>query len=503
MGMTEHAVVIAGGGPAGMMLAAELALAKVDVAVLERRPDHELVGSRAGGFHSRTIEIFDQRGIVDRFLAEGQIAQAAMFGTTVLDMSDFPTRHPYSLGIWQSKIERIMANWLAELPVRIYYGREVTGFAQDEGGVDVELADGGSMRAQYLVGCDGGRSVIRKAAGIEFPGWDATKSNLIAEVEMTEEPELGTRHDASGIHGIGRLEYEIVDGEVVYKDEGPVRVMVSEREPAGDGGEPTLRELSEALISVYGTDFGVHNPTSISRFTDMTRQAAAYRAGRVLLAGDSAHVHYPAGGQGLSLGVQDAVNLGGKLAQVVKGISPESLLDTYFDERHPVAARALRYTMAQTALQRQDERSKALVEVVSEVAGMDEPRKWLAGLVSGLDIRYELGEGHPLVGRRMPDLRLVTADGPVRVFELLHKGRAVLLNLGEPGGIDIAPRVDRVQLIDAEFVGPWELPALGVVAAPAAVLIRPDGYVAWVGAGTDAGSYEALTTWFGTPRREA
>jgi 2-polyprenyl-6-methoxyphenol hydroxylase-like FAD-dependent oxidoreductase len=498
MGMSEHAVVIAGGGPAGMMLAAELALAKVDVAVLERRPDHELVGSRAGGFHSRTIEVFDQRGIADRFLEEGQVAQAAMFGTTVLDMSDFPTRHPYSLGIWQSKIERIMADWLAELPVRIYYGREVTGFTQDEDGVDVELADDGSVRAQYLVGCDGGRSVVRKAAGIEFPGWDATKSNLIAEVEMTEEPELGVRHDANGIHGLGRLEYEIVDGEVVYKDEGPVRVMVSEREP-GDGGEPTLRELSEALVSIYGTDFGVRNPTSISRFTDMTRQAATYRAGRVLLAGDSAHVHYPAGGQGLGLGVQDAANLGWKLGQVVNGISPESLLDTYFDERHPVAARALRYTMAQTALQRQDERSKAVVEMVSELAAMEEPRKRLAGLVSGLDIRYELGEGHPLLGRRMPDLDLVTAAGPVRVLELLHESRPVLLNFGETSRFHIAPWIDRVQLVDAAYGGLWELPVLGAISAPAAVLIRPDGYVAWTDVGTDAGLCDALTAWFGRP----
>jgi 2-polyprenyl-6-methoxyphenol hydroxylase-like FAD-dependent oxidoreductase len=496
MGMSEHEVVIAGGGPAGMMLAAELALAKVDVAVLERRPDHALVGSRAGGFHSRTIEVFDQRGIADRFLAEGQVAQAAMFGTTVLDMSDFPTRHPYSLGIWQSKIERIMADWLAELPVRIYYGREVTGFAQDEGGVDVELADGESMRTQYLVGCDGGRSVVRKAAGIEFPGWDATKSNLIAEVEMSEEPELGTRHDATGIHGIGRLEYEIVDGEVFYKDEGPVRVMVTERGP-GAGGEPTLRDLSEALISIYGTDFGAHSPTSISRFTDMTRQAATYRAGRVLLAGDSAHVHYPAGGQGLSLGVQDAVNLGWKLAQVVKGISPESLLDTYFDERHPVAARALRYTMAQTALQRQDERTKALVEVVSEMAVMDEPRKWLAGLVSGLDICYDLGGGHPLVGRRMPDLEVVTVDGPVRVFELLHEGNGVLLNLGESDSFDTAPWADQVQLIESEYGGPWELPVLGAVAAPTCLLVRPDGYVAWAAEPADRGLPGALSAWFG------
>jgi 2-polyprenyl-6-methoxyphenol hydroxylase-like FAD-dependent oxidoreductase len=499
MHMSEHVAVIAGGGPTGMMLAAELALAKVDVAILERRPDHMLAGSRAGGFHSRTIEVLDQRGVADRFLAEGQVAQASMIGTTVLDMSDFPTRHPYSLGIWQSRIEHIMATWIAELPVQIYYGSEVTGFEQDDTGVSVELADGESLRAQYLVGCDGGRSVIRKAAGIEFPGWDPTKSNLIAEAEMSEEPELGIRRDAVGIHGIGRLDYVIRDGEVVYGDGGPVRVMVSERQ-IGGSSEPTLQELSEALISVYGTDFGIHNATSISRFTDMTRQAAAYRAGRVLLAGDSAHVHYPAGGQGLSLGVQDAVNLGWKLAQVVNGISPESLLDTYHDERHPLAARALRHTMAQTALQRQDERSKALAEVVSELAIMDEPRKRLAGIVSGLDIHYDLGEGHPLLGRRMPDLDLMTADGPLRVFELLHDARPVLLNLAEADRFDIAPWADRVQLIDAEYEGGWELPVLGAVAAPSAVLIRPDGYVAWVGehAG-DPGLPEALSAWFGVP----
>jgi 2-polyprenyl-6-methoxyphenol hydroxylase-like FAD-dependent oxidoreductase len=496
--MSEHAVVIAGGGPAGMMLAAELALAKVDVVVIERRPDHVLLSSRAGGFHSRTIEVLDQRGVAERFLAEGQVAQASMIGTSVLDMSDFPTRHPYSLGIWQNQIERIMAAWIAELPVRINYGCEVTGFAQDYSGVDVELAGGRTLRAQYLVGCDGGRSLIRRAAGIEFPGWDPSKSNLIAEAEMTEEPPLGMRRDAIGVHAIGRLEYEIRDGEVVYSDGGPVRVMVTEQQ-LGPSSEPTLRELSDALIAVYGSDFGIHNPTSISRFTDMTRQAAAYRVGRVLLAGDSAHVHYPAGGQGLSLGVQDAVNLGWKLAQVVNGTSAESLLDTYQDERHPVAARALRHTMAQTALQRQDERTKALADVVSELAMMDEPRKRLAGIVSGLDIHYGLGEGHPLLGRRMPDLDLVSADGPLRVFELLHDAKPVLLNLGEPGGFDITPWADRVLLINAEYVGEWELPVIGAVTAPTAVLIRPDGYVAWVGDRADLGLPEALSAWFGPP----
>ena len=485
--MTEHSVVIAGGGPTGMMLAAELALAKVDVAIVERRPDHELAGSRAGGIHARTIEILDQRGIVDRFLAEGQVAQASMIGTTVLDMSDFPTRHPYSLGIFQNKIERIMGAWIAELPVRVYYGREVTDFVQDDTGVDVELSDGESLRAQYLIGCDGGRSVIRRAAGIDFPGWEATRSNLIAEVEITGEPPKGVRTDAVGVHAMHPME----DGKTM-------RVVVTEQQVRA-GTEPTLQDLSEALIAVFDTDFGVHDLTWISRFTDMTRQAAAYRVGRVLLAGDSAHIHYPAGGQGLSLGVQDAVNLGWKLAQVIKGTSPESLLDTYQEERHPVTARALRHTMAQTALQRRDDRQQALVDVVSEIVHMDEPRRYLCGIVSGLDIHYDLGEGHPLLGRRMPDLDIVTADGPSRVYELLHDARPVLLDLAESGGFDDAAWPDRVRLIEASYAGEWELPVLGVVPAPAAVLIRPDGYVAWVGEGTDSGLRDALRAWFGMP----
>ena len=485
--MTEHAVLVAGGGPAGMMLAAELALAKVDVAIVERRPDHGLAGSRAGGLHSRTIELLDQRGVADRFVAEGEVHAAMPFGTTVIDMSDLPTRHPYTLGIWQNEIERIMAGWIGELAVPVHYACAVTGFAQDDAGVDVELADGRTLRARYLVGCDGGRSVIRKAAGIEFPGWDPTRSNLIAEVEVTEEPPEGLRHDAAGIHAVKRME----NGRTF-------RVVVTEQQIA-TGGEPTVRDLSEALVAVYGTDFGIHDPTWISRFTDMTRQAAAYRVGRVLVAGDAAHVHYPAGGQGLSLGVQDAVNLGWKLAQVVHGASPEGLLDTYQAERHPATARLLRHTMALGALQRRDDRMQALVEVVSELAGFDEPRKHLAAIRSGLDVRYDLGEGHPLLGRRMPDLDLDTAEGPLRVFELLHGARPALLHLGEPGGCDITGWADRVRLVDASYGGDWELPVLGAVAAPAAVLIRPDGYVAWVGAPDDAGLPDALTRWFGPP----
>jgi len=496
--VTEHAVVIAGGGPTGLMLAGELALGEVDVAVVERRASQDLLGSRAGGLHSRTIEVLDQRGIADRFLSEGQVAQVTAFAGTPLDISDFPTRHPYGLGLWQNHIERILAGWVEELEVPIYREREVTGFAQDDTGVDVQLSDGQSLRAEYLVGCDGGRSLIRKAAGIDFPGWDPTTSSLIAEVELAEEPEWGIRRDALGQHGIGRVEYEIRDGEVVYMDGGPVRVMVTEQH-VGPTGEPTVRDLSEALVVVYGTDYGIHSPTWISRFTDMTRQAAAYRDRRVLLAGDAAHVHAPDGGQGLNTGVQDAVNLGWKLAQVVNRTSPESLLDTYQAERHPVAARVLRNTMAHVALRRPDERTKALRDTIAELMSMDEPRKRFAAMFSGLDVHYDLGEGHPLLGRRMPDLDLVTTGGPLRVFTLLHDARRVLLNLGEPGGFDITPWVDRVQMIDAKYVGAWELPVLGAVTAPAAVLIRPDGYVGWVGDLAHAGLSDALTTWFGSP----
>ena len=485
--MREHAVVIAGGGPTGLMLAGELALAGVDVVVVERRPSQDLAGSRAGGLLSRTLEVLDQRGIADRFLSQGQKHQITMFAGTSF-ISDLPTRHNYVLGLWQNHIERILAGWVAELSVPIQYGHEVTGFTQDATGVDVALFDGQSLRAQYLVGCDGGRSLIRKAAGIDFPGLDPMTSNIIAEVELAEEPpEWGIRRDARGIHSLGKLE----DGRTV-------RVLVTEPH-VGATTDPTLRDLSEALVAAYGTDYGVHNPTWISRFTDATRQAAAYRDKRVLLAGDAAHVHPPDGGQGIQTGVQDAVNLGWKLAQVVKGLSPERLLDTYHAERHPVAARVLRTTMAQVMLRRPDERTLALRETMTEVLGMDEPSRRLAAMMFGLDIHYDLGEGHALLGRRMPDLDLVTANGQRRVFTLLHHARPVLLNLGEPGAFDISPWVDRVQSIDAKYDGAWELPAIGTVTAPAAVLIRPDGYVAWAGDPGQPGLADALTTWFGPP----
>jgi len=485
--MNGHAVVIAGGGPTGLMLAGELALAGVDVAIVERRESQDVAGLRAGGLHIRTIEVLDQRGIADRFISQGQVVRRAPFGDTALDTSDLPTRHNYFLALWQPRTEHILADWVTELAVPIYRGREVTGFTQDETGVSVELSDGRWLGAKYLVGCDGGRSLIRKRAGIDFPGWDASTSYLIAEIETAEEPQWGMRRREQGINAIAKLE------------DGKRARIVLNGPHIGQSGEPTLHDVREALIAVYGTDFGLRSAAYISRFTDMTRQAASYRRGRILLAGDAAHVHSPHGGQGLNLSVQDAVNLGWKLAQVVHGTSPENLLETYQAERHPVGARVLRNTRAIGGLERNEHRILALREMMSEFLQNDEPRKQYLAMLSGLDIHYDLGEGHPLLGRRMPDLDLATAKGPRRVFTLLHDARPVLLNLGEPGGFAITSWADRVRSIDAKYEGVWELPVLGAVPAPTAVLIRPDGHVAWVGDRSQQGLHEALTAWFGPP----
>ncbi len=483
--MTEHAVVIAGGGPTGLMLAAELALAGIDVVIVERRVTQDLDGSRAGGLHSRTIEVLDQRGIAERFLTAGQVHPTVGYAGIRLDMSDFPTRHNYLLALWQRDFERILAGWVRELDVPILRGRDVVSFAPDDTGVDVGLSGDASLRAQYLVGCDGGRSLIRKGAGIDFPGLDPSTSWMIAEVEMDEEPVLGVRREGGGIGPVNR-----------ETGGGPFGVVLRERD-VEHIGEPTLQDLSEALVVAYGSDFGVHSPNWISRFTDMSRQAASYRAGRVLLAGDAAHVHPPQGGQGLNTGVQDAVNLGWKLAQVVDQTSPASLLDTYHAERHPVGARVLHNTMAQVALSTPDERHQALRDTMTELLRMDEPRRRFAAMLSGLDIHYDLGVGHPLLGRRMPDLDLRTAAGPTRVFALLHDARPVLLDLGASSGFDVSPWADRVRLVDATHDGVWDLPVLGEIPAPPAVLIRPDGHVAWAGDLADPGLPTALATWFG------
>ena len=482
---SEYAVVIAGGGPTGLMLAGELALAGIDAVIVERRASQQLEGSRGGGLHVRTIEVLDQRGIAERFIAQGQCHPVVHVHPVALDISDAPTRHPYTLELWQNHVERTLAAWVGELGIPILRERDVDGVLQDDDGVEVLLADGTSLRAKYLVGCDGGRSAVRKAAGIAFPGFDATKSWLIAEVRTSAVPPWGFREDAFGMHGIGKS-----------GTEGVARLVLTEREVHADG-EPSLADIGEALVGVYGTDFGIHAPVWISRFTDMTRQAAAYRDRRVLLAGDAAHVHPPVGGQGLNLGVQDAVNLGWKLALVVQGRAPEGLLDSYHVERHAVGARVLRNTMAQVVLGRVDERNKALGAVMVELLGGDEARRRFAAEMSGLAIRYDFGEGHPLLGRRMPDLDLVTPGGVQRVFSLLHDARSVLLDFGARGGIDVGAWADRVRCVEGRCDGPWELPAIGRVPAPSAVFVRPDGYVAWVGEGADDGLADALGAWFG------
>lgn len=482
---TERAVVIVGGGPTGLMLAGELALANVDVVIVERRMNQQVDGSRAGGLHSRTIEVLDQRGIAERFLQEGRVMQITGFVGIPLDISDFPTRHAYGLALGQSHIERILAGWVEEIGVPILRGREVVGFEQDDAGVNVEISGDASLRAKYLVGCDGGRSLVRKAAAIDFPGLDASTSWILGEVEMEQMPQIGMRREGGGIGPINP-----------GTGGGPYRVVLTERALEHDR-EPTLQDLRDALTSAYGSDFGAHSPTWISRFTDMTRQAACYRSGRVLLAGDAAHVHPPQGGQGLNTGVQDAVNLGWKLAQVVKGTSPEDLLDTYHAERHPVGARVLHNTRAQVALGSPDERHRALKEILMELLSMNEPRKRIAAMLCGLDIHYDHGSGHPLLGRRIPDLDLITPKGSTRLFSLLHEACPVLLNFGPPGAFEMDPWANRVSLIDAEYDGAWELPVLGEVPAPGAVLVRPDGYVAWAGDLTDPELPRALTRWFG------
>jgi 3-(3-hydroxy-phenyl)propionate hydroxylase len=324
---------------------------------------------------------------------------------------------------------------------------------------------------------------VRKVAGIEFPGTEASRSNLIAEVEVGEEPPPGMRQDESGVHGLQPL----ADGRTY-------RVVTTERQ-LRTGADPSLADLSDALTVVFGSDFGVHSPRWISRFTDATRQAATYRVDRVLVVGDAAHIHYPAGGQGIGLAIQDAVNLGFKLAQVVTGRSDDSLLDTYTAERHPADARALRLSMAQTVLQRADPRSVALGATIDELLMTELGKAQVAARIHALDVVYDLGEGHPLLGRRMPDLDLDTASGPTRVYELMHDAAHLLLNFGGAGRFDV-DRGRHVRVVDARVTGRWELPVIGDVEAPTAVLIRPDGHVAWV-QGSGGTLDEALALWCG------
>ncbi|MEI5099745.1 FAD-dependent monooxygenase [Streptomyces sp. PmtG] len=495
-------VVIAGAGPTGLMLACELGLAGVDVVVVERlaEPTNE---SRAGGMHSRTLEVLDQRGVLDRFLALGQPQPVGHFSGLYLDFDESESRHPYPLMILQNVVERLLEEWAVELGVRVRRAAGVSGVRQDADGVTVELgtegAEAATLRARYLVGCDGGRSTVRKLAGIDFPGTPATMTALIGDVELPDltEDYIWVRRVPDG------------DFSVIAFEPGWYRVITSEYDHVADRDEPaTFEHLRNALVRLAGTDYGMRNPKWISRFGDAARQAAQYRDGRVLLAGDAAHIHFPAGGQGLNMGVQDAVNLGWKLASVIRGQAPESLLDSYHDERHPVGERVLHNTRAQAALNRPGVDTDALREVFGSLIVFDDVNRHLRGMLTALDLRYPIAGDHLLTGRRVPDADLKTPEGALCVYELLHAARPVLLDLRGSAEVAAVAKgwADRVDLVEARSEDDhWPVPAIGEVPAPAALLIRPDGHVAWAapaeGPIDTASLRNALATWFGPTQR--
>jgi 3-(3-hydroxy-phenyl)propionate hydroxylase len=459
-------VVIAGGGPTGLMLACELRLAGVDVLVLER-----LAGpsgkSRAGGMHARTMEIFDQRGMLEPFLAEGRTIQAGHFAGLRLDFAGFETRYPYLLAILQRRIERLLGARALELGVRLRREVEVVGLDLGTDKVDIATS-AGPIEAACLVGCDGGRSTVRRLAGIEFPGTPASMTSILGDVELADPPARAVfqeRHE----HG----NFSVIDFEP-----GWYRVMTSQFDTVADRDAPvTVEDLRASLKRIAGTDFGLHGPRWISRYNDAARQAARYRSGRVLLAGDAAHIHYPAGGQGLNTGVQDAFNLGWKLAAVIRGEADDELLDTYEKERHPVATRVLQNTRAQSAMTRTDPQTDALREVFGGLIEIDEVNRRLGLMIAGLDIRYDLGEGPSPLGERVPDLDL--PDG-TRLYSHMHDGRPLLL----------APADSRA----ARGAG-----VKRVEGGSEPMLIRPDGHVAWVAAMGSEALVTALARWCPTP----
>lgn len=484
-------VVIAGAGPTGLMLAFELRLAGVDVTLLDRLPART-GESRAGGIHARTMEIFDQRGLLANLLPQGRPSPAGHFGGLPLDFSDFDTRYPCTLSIWQPLIERELDLRATESGAPVQWRNPVVGFRQDGSGVTVEIGDSQPrrrIRASYLVGCDGGRSAVRTIAGIGFSGTDATMTGMLADVELADppvEPFFGHRRGAG-------------DFSAVQFEPGWYRLIMQRHDTVRErGAEPGFEDFRAAFTELAGTDFGMHSPRWVSHFADAALLADRYRDGRVFLAGDAAHVHHPAGGQGLNLGVQDAVNLGWKLAAAVRG-GPEALLDSYESERRPVAARVLHNVRAQIVLSRPGAHVDALRDVFSDLMSADQVRHRLGLMVTALDIRYETGCDHPLAGRRVPDADLRTDQGDTRIAELLRAGRPILLRLDGDRSAEPSRWRDRIEVIDAHArTERWSVAGVGEIPVPAAVLIRPDGYVAWVA--TDAGLgglSEALDTWIG------